>query len=73
MLAPRCRNTLITNIITIISNGIGTIKDANTNAPTTKSSWSKIGAGFPLSSFKRRLMKLPQASPINAPPPRAKS
>jgi hypothetical protein len=48
MFAPRCRNTLITNIITIISNGIGIIKDANTNAPTTKSSWSKIGAGFPL-------------------------
>ncbi len=34
--------------------------------------WSKIGAGLPLSSFNRLLIKLPQASPINAPPPRVR-
>ena len=50
-------------------NGIDTKREENNRAPTTKSNWSRNGAGPPLLIFILLLMKLPQASPITAPAP----
>lgn len=54
-------------IIITVSELMVVYNDAKINAPAIKSSWSNIGAGLPLFMPNLLLIKLPAASPNNAP------
>ena len=63
----KCKIKVINAMIKTKSILKGTMNDIKRSDIITKSNWSKKGAGLPLEIPKRLLMKLPTASPNNAP------